>query len=138
MCHIVRAIHACYDSRSTCYAYSYGKTILFACYIADLPNSIKTGCLAYADDVKIFHRIKIPSDTDALQADLDSLSKWSKTWHLKLNPVKCKTVSFTLRKAPVLRTYVLDGHPLERCEQMRDLGVVLDSKLTFADHVTRL
>ena len=63
--------------------------ILFTCYVADLPNHIKTSCLSYADDVKIFHRINSPADTLSLQADLDRLSLWSKTWHLKLNPAKC-------------------------------------------------
>ena len=109
--------------------------ILFACYVADLPINMKTGCLAYADDVKIFHRIRNQEDTVSLQADLDRLSAWSKIWRLKLNPAKCKTISFTLRKSPVRCTYILDGHQLERCEQIRDLGVILDVKLTFADHV---
>ena len=31
--------------------------------------------------------------------------------------------------------YSLDGHQLERCVRVRDLDVILDSKLTFADHV---
>ena len=109
--------------------------ILFACYVADLPKLLKTGCLAYADDVKIFNKIRNHEDTVSLQADLDSLSAWSKTWHLKLNPAKCKTISFTLRKTPIRCTYTLEGHRLDRCEQIRDLGVILDSKLTFADHV---
>ena len=34
--------------------------ILFTCYVADLPNQIKTSSLSYADDVKKFHRIKTP------------------------------------------------------------------------------
>ena len=109
--------------------------LLFACYVADLPKTIKTGCLAYADDVKIFHRIRNHEDTVSLQADLDRLCEWSKTWHLTLNPAKCKAISFTLRTAPVQCTYVLDGHQLEQCKRMRDLGVILDAKLTFADHV---
>ena len=56
--------------------------ILFSCYVADLPRCISNGCLAYADDVKIFHRIKTHSDTLSLQADLDRLCEWSKLWRL--------------------------------------------------------
>ena len=44
--------------------------ILFTCYVADLPNQIKTSSLSYADDVKIFHRIKSPEDARSLQANL--------------------------------------------------------------------
>ena len=109
--------------------------ILFTCYVADLPNQIQTSSLSYADDVKIFHRIKNPEDARSLQADLDRLSLWSKTWLLKLNPAKCKSITFTLRTLPHLAVYTLDGHQLERCVRVRDLGVILDTKLTFADHV---
>ena len=109
--------------------------LLFTYYVADLPNHIKTSSLSCADDVKIFHRINSPDDITSLQADLDRLSLWSKNWLLKLNPAKCKSITFTLRTSPHLTSYVLDGHQLERCTRVRDLGVILDSKLTFADHV---
>ena len=45
------------------------------------------------------------------------------------------SISFTLRTSPILSSYILDGHVLERCDRIRDLGVLLDSKLTFACHV---
>ena len=109
--------------------------LLFTCYVADLPSHIKTSSLSYADDVKIFHRIKSPEDIHSLQADLNRLSLWSKTWLLKLNPAKCRSITFTLRTSPHHAVYSLDGHQLERCVKVRDLGVILDTKLTFADHV---
>ena len=109
--------------------------LLFTCFVADLPNHIETSCLSYADDVKIFHRVSSSQDAHALQADLDRLSLWSKTWGLKLNPAKCRTITFTLRSSPHRIPYALDGHELERCASVRDLGIILDTKLTFADHV---
>ena len=109
--------------------------LLFTCYVADLPLHLKTSSLSYADDVKIYHRIKSHEDINHLQADLDRLAQWSKTWLLRLNPSKCKSITFTLRTSPHLAVYTLDGKPLERCVKVRDLGVILDVKLTFADHV---
>ena len=109
--------------------------ILFACYVADVPANVYSGCLAYADDIKIFHRVKTPSDANLLQADIDYLVEWSKIWRLKLNPAKCRVITFTLRRTPIVASYVLDGHQLERCDYIRDLGVLLDSKLNFALHV---
>ena len=47
---------------------------------------------------------------------------------------KRKVVTFTLRKSPVITAYI-DSHQLERCAQNSDLGVMLDEKLTFAQHV---
>ena len=109
--------------------------LLFTCYVADLPDHIESSCLSYADDVKIFNRISSPEDARLLQADLDRLCRWSETWRLKLNPAKCKSITFTLRSSPFTTSYVLYGHQLERCSHMRDLGVILDSKLTFAEHI---
>ena len=45
------------------------------------------------------------------------------------------TIAFTLRKQPVQSDYVVHGVTLERVSVMRDLGVLLDSKLTFGPHV---
>ena len=101
----------------------------------DLPNRLHTCSLPYADDVKIFHRIRRPSDVASLQADLNHLHDWSKIWHLKLNPAKYRVITFTLRSSPITSSYFLDGHQLERCTSVRDFGVMLDSKLTFGDHV---
>ena len=109
--------------------------LLFICFTADLPALIQTNCIMYADDIKLYHRINSHSDTHALQADLDRLSTWSATWRLKLNPAKCHTISFSLRKTPVLATYTLAGTTLQRRTETRDLGVILDTKLTFATHV---
>ena len=38
-------------------------------------------------------------------------------------------------RLPVKRAYVIGGVELERVCVMRDLGVFVDEKLTFADHV---
>ena len=109
--------------------------LLFMCFVADIPECVKTGCLLYADDVKLFNRVESVEDVAILQEDLDRLCDWSKTWKLKLNPAKCQTITFTLKTSPIRSVYNLDGHELARCQEVRDLGVVLDTKLTFAQHV---
>jgi len=44
-------------------------------------------------------------------------------------------ITFSLRKSPIPATYTLNGTALERRSVTRDLGVLLDSKLTFGPHV---
>ena len=83
--------------------------LLFACYVADIHHHIETNCIAYADDLKLYHRISSPADVLSLQSDLDRLHLWSNTWRLRLNPSKCKFISFTLRTSPVDAVYNLDG-----------------------------
>ena len=82
--------------------------LIFSIFINDLPSVIQSGCLLYADDVKIFRKITCPSDQRLLQDDLNRLSEWSVKWGLTLNPTKCKAFTMTLRRAPV-QTYYFIG-----------------------------
>ena len=109
--------------------------ILFVLFCDDVHMHISSPCLMYADDLKLCKRIRSLDDAVALQTDLDNLCEWSDVWKLKLNPSKCKVITYTLRKNPVLASYSINGIVLDRVSEMRDLGVVLDSKLTFASHV---
>ena len=109
--------------------------VLFVLFCNDIPSYLSSPCLMNADDLKIIRRVRTPDDAVALQTDLDTLSAWSASWKLKLNPIKCKAITFTLRTKPVTFDYVIHGTALERVSVMRDLGVVLDSKLTFGPHV---
>ena len=81
--------------------------LLFALFINDLPLEIQSGCLMYADDVKIFRRVENPSDGQMLQDDLCRLTSWSDKWGLSLNPAKCKSFTMTLRRAPVRTHYFI-------------------------------
>lgn len=109
--------------------------LLFSLFVNDLPSVIDSDCLMYADDVKIFRKIEAPADGLLLQGDLDRLSAWSVSWGLTLNPAKCKSFTMTLRRAPVQTRYFIGTTALEHVLEIRDLGVIIDSKLTFGPHV---
>ena len=42
----------------------------------------------------------------------------------------------TLRRAPVRTSYLIDATVLQHVEEIKDLGVTLDTKLTFMVHVS--
>ena len=56
-------------------------------------------------------------------------------WRLNLNTSKCKAFKITLKKNFIQSSYSINGTSLENVTKMRDLGVVLDRKLTFSDHI---
>ena len=89
----------------------------------------------YADDVKIYREVRSAADADVIRADLARLMKWSSTWGLQLNVSKCKAFTITLKRTPIISTYVIGGEALERVTTRRDFGVVLDQKLTFESHI---
>jgi len=67
-------------------------------YMNGIPNAFaNSGLLFFADDVKYFKNIKVPSDMQLLQHHLDSLSDWSITSLLSFNPSKRIHLSFKFK-----------------------------------------
>lgn len=113
-------------------------SLLFSCFINDLPSLVECKCLMFADDVKLYRRVDSVQDVAALQADLDKLCAWSADWGLTLNPAKCKVLTVTLRSKPVESAYGINGSEIDKVTSMRDLGVSLDTKLTFGSHIDEI
>jgi len=51
--------------------------LLFILFVNDLPDWITANIKMFADDTKIWQSLSSKEDSITLQADLDSLSKWS-------------------------------------------------------------
>ena len=59
--------------------------LLFLIYINDLDDDITSKVLKFADDTKLFRKIKQNGDYEHLQDDLDKLIKWSEKWQMLFN-----------------------------------------------------
>ena len=73
-----------------------------------------------------------------LQKDLTNVSKWSTDWQLTLNTQKCFSFSITLKRSPVPYAYHINNSPLQHVADVRNLGIMLDSKLTFSAHINSI
>jgi len=75
-----------------------------------------------------------------LQKGFCALKEWSDYWLLKLNIKKCNVLSFSYSNTIIKYKYsaCVDNRiiDLEGCNKVRDLGVIVDSKLSFSDHIT--
>lgn len=109
--------------------------LLFLLFINDIIDVISCSGLLFADDFKIFSSVSSVSDCRVLQTDLDRVQMWCDVNRLQLNLTKCKVVSYTRRKVLIGGNYSLGGSVLSRCESIKDLGVLFDSKLSFAGHI---
>ena len=108
---------------------------LFLAFINDIPELLNSKCLLYADDLKVFRTVSSVRDRELLQNDLDLLHSWFSTWHITLNPAKCFHLRLTLKTKPLLAHFSIGGTRLSLVTSMRDLGVIIDSKLNFSDHI---
>jgi len=93
----------------------------------------------FADDAKLFRHIVSLNYNCLLQKGI----YWNyQQWLLKLNISKCNTVSFgKFRFRHVDKSYMYNisqnNHitSLNRKESFKDLGVAIDERLTFRDHI---
>ena len=88
----------------------------------------------FADDTKIFNKVKADSDVKELQEDLDKLTKWSNDWLLRFHPDKCKHMRI-VKKSETTPSYNLQQHILETVRGEKDIGVTIDDELEFEKHI---
>ena len=113
--------------------------LLFLIYINDLPSSVSSSTARlFADDCVLYKRITSPSDTKALQQDLDALQAWENKWLMQFHPSKCQVIRVTNKRNPITSTYKIHGVNLETVPAAKYLGLLVDSKLSFKDHIAAI
>ena len=109
--------------------------LLFLLFINDITHHLSSTCRLYADDCILYRCIDSQSDIDALQEDLKQLEIWEEIWNMKFNIDKCMVLHVTLKRNPILSEYSLHGHNLNTVSKAKYLGVLLDSRLSFNQHI---
>jgi len=119
--------------------------VLFLIYVNYITAGISCNFTSFADDFKLYlHYSKTDQEsllagTQRLQADLDSVSKVSASWNLKLNHDKCVVMRFSRGHYVYAdghnASYYLDGTKLKFVSSSKDLGVFVDTKLRFHQQV---
>lgn len=109
---------------------------LFILYVNDLLSHLHNS-FAFADDLKLLKKIVSIDDSEVFQLEIDRLHEWCSVNKLGLNVKKCAVMSIT-RKAEVNKVkfnYKINNEVIPRVNSKRDLGVTIDSKLSFAEHI---
>jgi hypothetical protein len=91
--------------------------------------------LLFADDLKIFRVIESAEDCKLLQSDIDSVQKWCIENFMKINTLKKDIISFTRKTNSIHYNHFVGNLLIARTDCVKDLGVMLDSKLHFHRHV---
>lgn len=80
-------------------------------------------------------QVKSPLDCAMLQRDIDATLKWCEVNFLSLNVKKCLYVAFSNKRVPLHFDYKINSDSIDRVNEVKDLGVIFDSKLSFRSHV---
>lgn len=113
--------------------------LLFLLFINDISDIfIHSKCLLYADDLKLYRKIESFHDCLLLQDDFERLSQWCDINSLHLNLSKCQVLTCSLKKIWINYRYNLNNVIIERISQKKDLGIILDDKLSFKPHIDHI
>ena len=105
-----------------------------------LVSKIITSELAlFADDSVLYGVVNNISSAEVLQSDLNKLVVWSEKWQMTFNASKCFLLRVTSSRDNVVDyTYTMMGEPITSVTQHKYLGVELDSKLTWNEHISAI
>lgn len=110
--------------------------LLFTLSINDICVIIRSEKILFADDLKIYRKIKDSVDCVALQNDLQSLNEWCKVNRMQVNVKKTKVISFYRSEGTTIHQYTLESTVIDRVTSIRDLGIIVDKSLTFKEHLS--
>ncbi|CAM4605209.1 unnamed protein product [Lepidochelys olivacea] len=104
--------------------------ILFNLFITDLGRKSGSVLIKFADDTKLGSIANLEKDRDILQEDLDDLVNWSNSNRMKFNSEKCKVTHLGINNKKF--SYKLGTHQLEVTEEEKDLGLLVDHRMTMS------
>jgi len=116
--------------------------VLFLLFI----NDVSFTCIGqaklklFADDIKLYSYFKNDVfNCGDLQKPLDLLSSWAKSWQLNMNVSKCSILSIHHKSKSIIpHTYLINGSQLTNTSNVSDLGILVDSHLTFNRHISNI
>ena len=114
--------------------------LLFLIYINDLPNGLKSNAKVFGDDTSLFTLVKDKNkSTSILNNNLLLISKWAYNWKMLFNPDPTKPaqeVIFSKKKITQIHPIIsLNNIQVERVHYQKYLGIFLNEKLNFKQHV---
>jgi len=119
--------------------------LLFILYINDLPNNVfNVKVSMYADDTALYYNSNDIDDIVVkMNSDLENIRKWLARNKLSLNVKKTEFVIVGLsqqlsRLANCDINIHINGEKIQRVNECKHLGVIIDDTLTWSKHITHI
>jgi len=104
--------------------------VLFSLLINDLDEELECTLSKFADDTKLGGVVDTLAGCAAIQQDLVRLGSWAERNLMRFNKGKCRVLH--LRRNHPMHQYRLGANLLESSSVERDLGVLVDDRLTMS------
>lgn len=113
--------------------------LFFSVFINDITRVVNySDIYLFADDLKLVKSVRNDSDVKYLQDDIDNIQKWCIKNKMILNTTKCLHIKYTRKSCKLQSEYFIDGKKLQEVSTVRDLGIHIDSKLRFSEHIDKI
>ena len=123
------------EVKSGCVQGSLLGPIIALCLLDTVDDHIKYVKVSkYADDDKFYAPINNEDEKKMMQEDIDRIIKWAKEWGFILNSNKCQILQFG---GKVDYDFYMNDKLVEKKPNAKDLGVIVDNKLNWADQIKR-
>jgi hypothetical protein len=114
--------------------------LMFLIYINDLTDNISANIKLFADDSSLFLKVcDVETAQNLLTDDLNKITTWANQWKMQFNPDITKQaieIIFSSKYKKVVHPPLMfNGIPVARKDSTKHLGVILDSKLSFRNHI---
>jgi hypothetical protein len=111
--------------------------VLFLIFINDLGEKIEHSTLGcFADDAKLYNKLKCTEDHKIIQQDCDNLFKWADENNALFNSEKFQLLRYgnNLTNRNELNYITPDGKHIDETGHARDLGIKMSNDATYDAH----
>lgn len=116
--------------------------ILYILYMYDFPQTIDCQYAFFADDSAVICSGLFAQDIiNKIQYSLEDVVEFSNKWKIKVNTEKSQAIFFTRKRKSCFipgTNILMNGTEITWSNSVRYLGVFLNKRLTFSDHVTHI
>ncbi|MFZ2539529.1 MAG: reverse transcriptase family protein, partial [Oscillospiraceae bacterium] len=110
--------------------------LLFNLFINDITDSLDSSVTTklFADDVKIYSELTLPESSINFQKQFDNIHNWANTWQIGISYSKCNLI--IIGHQSVNQNFTLSNKVIQKSDHVKDLGVTVDCKLNFKEHIS--
>ena len=111
--------------------------LLFILYINDIVIDIHANIRLFADDTSLYMIVDNPNETARIMnADLEIINKWAKTWLVKFNPSKSESLLISRKvNRAVHPPLTMNSENIKEVEHHKHLGIYISHDGTWHEHI---